>query len=63
MPRLIMTLNEGEPHEVGGLRVTARLIRARGRRIRVVVDLPPKEPEKSGSIGSESTDKPERSAQ
>ncbi|MGE3316001.1 MAG: hypothetical protein AB7O26_12880 [Planctomycetaceae bacterium] len=41
MPRVILFLNEGEPREVGGVRVTARVLRSSGRRIRVIVDLPP----------------------
>jgi hypothetical protein len=42
MPRVVMILNEGEPREVDGLRVTARVIQSHGRRIRVVLDVPPK---------------------
>lgn len=42
MPRVVMILNEGEPREVDGLRVTARVMRSHGRRIRVVLDVPPK---------------------
>jgi hypothetical protein len=41
MPRVVMILNEGEPREVDGLRVTARVIQSHGRRIRVVLDVPP----------------------
>lgn len=42
MPRIIMIVNEGEPREIDGVRVTARFVRARGRRIRLIFDIPPK---------------------
>ena len=56
MPRVVMILNEGEPREVDGLRVTARVIQSHGRRIRVVLDVPP-----SSSTGPPVENKPDPS--
>jgi len=42
MPRYVKILNDDETCEIGGLRLRVRLVRAGGRRLRVVLDVPPR---------------------
>jgi hypothetical protein len=41
MPRFVVNVPEDQPAEVGGLKIKAALLRGRGRRLRVVIDIPP----------------------
>lgn len=53
MPRLIACVNDGEPRLLGDIRVTARHLRGKGRRIRVVIDLPPGGADRIDQIAAE----------
>jgi len=57
MPRYVKILNDDETCEIGGLRLRVRLVRAGGRRLRVVLDVPPRwRFESAGIDGAEQTD-------
>jgi hypothetical protein len=41
MPRIVVNVGDGEAAKVAGIQVQAILLRGKGRRLRVVIDIPP----------------------
>jgi hypothetical protein len=50
MPRIVVNVPDGEAAHVAGIRVKALHVQGKGRRVRVVIDIPPGWPDRVAVI-------------